>query len=147
MKMFLLAATTLATTAFAQQDWVQISTTTKNKFEVRAGSFERSVTTRTGEPIALFIVRISPQGGGRIEFEKNYVKLSDCRTGYGKLVATDLNGRAMYENDFIFGGGTPASTIAQTLCELAEVTKPSDIAPADVTPSVPIAPAGPAQRF
>jgi hypothetical protein len=119
-------------TALAQDTWVPVSSTLTHVFEVRAGSFEFAVIERTNEPIAAIIVRARELSSSKLQFEKNYVRLSDCRAGFGKLVATDLNGRAKYDNDFIFDGGNVSSTIAETLCALAAAyskTQPGNITP------------------
>lgn len=128
-----LGGLSLATTiVFAQGSWVQVSRSSTQVWEARAGSFEYSLTESTREPIVAMVVRVRDINGGRVEFERNYVRLSHCRAGFGKLVATDLNGRAKYDNDFILDGGNVASSIAETLCALARTnpaTQPSDMTP------------------
>lgn len=103
----------------AAEPWIKVSESKETVFDVKAGSLERTVTDRTNEPIIAFLVRAKDKKSGTTEFEKNYVKLSDCKAGYGKLVTTDLNGKAKYSSDFVLDGGNVASTLAETLCSLA----------------------------
>ena len=60
----------------------------------------REIAKATSRFVVL-TVRERDLGNGQIQFRKNYVRLSDCRAGYGSLATTDLNGRVLYQNDFI----------------------------------------------
>ena len=113
----------------AAESWVKVSESKETVYDVKAGSLERTATDRGNEPIIAFLVRSKDKKSGTTEFEKNYVKLSDCKVGYGKLVTTDLNGKAKYSSDFVLDGGNVASTLAGTLCSLAVYKDPE--APAD----------------
>jgi hypothetical protein len=116
----------------AQDTWIPVSSSSTYIYEARAGSLEFLITERTKEPVVAMIVRSRQIKGNRVEFEKNYVKLSDCVAGYGKLVTTELSGRAKFDNDFITDGGNVASRIAETLCALAENDprgRPSNLTP------------------
>ena len=131
----------LATSSALAQDqgWVLLSQTESLTYEGRAGSFERSLTSNTNEPVGAIIVRVRNKSTNRIVFEKNYVTLSDCTRGYGKLVTTELNGRALYQTDFIVDGGTVASTLAATICSLATPASSQDLIPSPATPAGPAA--------
>jgi len=118
--------------ALAQENWVIVSRSKTMTFEARAGSLEQTLTEGTREPIVTLIFRVRNSAKATVEFEKNYVRLADCRAGFGKLVTTDLNGLAKYDSEFMFDGGNVASTIAQTLCALANISpesRPSNITP------------------
>lgn len=105
--------------AFAQE-WVTISRPRGGgQYDVRVGSFKFDYTDDTGERVAAVVVRHITANGRDVEFEQNYVKLTDCVKTWGKLVTTNLTGKALYSNDFIFGGGNSASTIAEFICSLA----------------------------
>lgn len=122
----------VASSVLAQENWILISRSKTTTYEARVGSLEHTLTEVGREPIVALIFRVRDSAKAAVEFEKNYVRLSDCRAGFGKLVTTDLNGRAKYDNDFVFEGGNVASTIAQTLCGLANInldTKPGNINP------------------
>jgi len=119
----------VATNVVAADSWIKVSESKETVFDVKAGSLERTVTDRSNEPIIAFLVRAKDKKSGTTEFEKNYVKLSDCKVGYGKLVTTDLNGKAKYSSDFVLEGGNVASTLAGTLCSLATYKDPEG--PAD----------------
>jgi hypothetical protein len=119
-------------TVLAQDTWIPVSTSLTHVFEARSGSFEVTAIERTGEPIAAIVVRSRELNGSKIQFAMNYVRLSDCRAGFGKLVVTDFNGRIKYDNDFILDGGNVSSGIAEVLCALAATdtkTQPTNIAP------------------
>ena len=122
----LLAATHGATAADA---WVPVSESNDMLYEMKSGSVERGTTERSNEPIIAFLVRSRDKKSTSTQFEKNYVKLADCKLGYGKLVTTDLDGKARYSSDFVLDGGNIASTLAGTLCALA--ARPDADEPAD----------------
>lgn len=129
-----LGAFGIAFTSLVQaQDWVPLSQGGGNSYDVKAGSVEYTLTEGGREPIVAFIVRVRNASKATVEFEKNYVRLSHCEQGFGKLVTTDLNGRAKYDNDFILNGGNIASTIAEMLCSIAK--KDDANRPANVSPS------------
>lgn len=108
-----------AVAAFADE-WVVLSRPkTGGHYDVRIGSFELGYTGTAQEPIAQIVLRYVAADGSAVQFERNYVRLTDCTNGWGKLVTTNLRGKVLYENDFMIGGGNSASTIAETLCKLA----------------------------
>ena len=104
-----------AVVAFAQ-DWVLLDSTDDTTYEARVGSFRIERTT-LNRPVAVLTLRLSRAGAAA--FEDNYVSLEDCARGMGRLVTTDMAGRYRYGNDFVFGGRTIASNIAETICGLA----------------------------
>jgi hypothetical protein len=55
-----------------------------------------------------------------ISFEKDYVKTSECKTGIGKVVTTDLQGHVKYSSDFVFSGGNIASVLAEFICAVGK---------------------------
>jgi hypothetical protein len=118
--------------AQAQDNWVLISRAKTVVYEARVGSFERTLTEGTHEPLVTLTFRVRDSRNARIDFEKNYVRLADCEAGFGKLVTTDLNGRAKYDSDFVTDGGNVASTIADTLCQLARGD--TRVQPSNITP-------------
>lgn len=69
-----------------------------------------------GEPIAMATFRI--HSGKNIMYERRYVKISDCIRGQGNLVAVDLNGVYLFENQFILDGQdtTVKDAIATRIC-------------------------------
>ena len=110
-----------AVTATAQEHWTALTWSRTTTWEAKPGSLERSVTERSGEPVAVITLRVRDRWTSRITFEKNFVRLADCAAGEGKLVTTDLDGRFKYQNDFKLNGGkTIASGLAAAICALAE---------------------------
>ena len=109
-----------ASNASAQQsEWVQISKNRETVWEGRVGTFSLGKND-AGEPMAWLMIRARDLNGARITFERDYVTLQDCVVGYGKLVTLDLRGRYLYDNDFVFGGGSVGARIAETICGMAQ---------------------------
>jgi hypothetical protein len=108
----------LSGNAFAQE-WTVISRSDTRTYEVRNGSLDIGHTQASREPVASIIVRARDERTRSVDFEMNYVRLTACVEGFGKLVTTDLNGTALYSNDFVLGGGNVASTIAGVICGAA----------------------------
>ena len=104
-----------ATDASAGNNWVLITSSDTKTYEARVGSLG-SVYTVLGEPAAIFLMRVFEIATGKITFVRHYVRIADCRAGFGKLGEADLSGRVTYEVEFVFDGGNVASTIAQTIC-------------------------------
>jgi hypothetical protein len=111
----------LATTpAIADDNWTLISKSDSKTYEARIGSL-RPIFTASGEPAAIILLRVVDIATKTIRFVKHYVRIADCRLGYGKIGEADLSGRPISENQFVFDGGNVASTIAQTICMGAEL--------------------------
>jgi hypothetical protein len=119
----LFGVTTLVTTmvcgaaAGAEETWIPLSSTVQGHYERRAGSF-RFTTTIHKQEAALIELRTLGTAARPSALEFAYVLLSHCEKGRGKLVATDLNGQFLYENDFDFEGADAASVIGQAICTL-----------------------------
>jgi hypothetical protein len=122
----------LAPTVTHAQEWVPLADANNVFYEGRAGSIEYSVTEVTSEPIVTFMLRVrdARQTPPLIKFEKNYIRLSDCQAGYGKIVTTDLNGRALYSNDFVLKGGSIAAALADVACGVANSQRGENVRPA-----------------
>ena len=69
----------------------------------------------------MLLFRVSELAARKITFARYYVRIADCRAGFGKLGATDLSGHATYDAEFVFDGGNVASVIAQTICVGADL--------------------------
>lgn len=106
----------LATTdAISADYWVLITSSDTKTYEARTGSLG-PVYTESGEPAVILLIRVLEIATRKITFVRHYVRIADCRAGFGKLGEADLNGRSIYEAEFVFEGGNVASTIAQTIC-------------------------------
>lgn len=104
----------IAITATAA-DWLPLSSTDDLIFEGRAGSREFS-TTRGGNQIVIASGRVINKKTQKITFEKWYVGVDECRTGYGKIVTLNMDGSFSFENNFVLKGGSVASILADVLC-------------------------------
>ena len=115
---FLFAAMTFVSTLTnAQQEWYEVASTDETFWEVQGGSFEE-VRTKGGDPIAVVVSRATTRATKRIDLRKSYVPLASCEKKMGKVVTLDLDGKFRYENDFVVGGGTVASAIAEFICDI-----------------------------
>ena len=107
----------VSTPTNAQQEWYEVASTDETFWEVQGGSFEE-VKTKGGDPIAVVVSRATTRSTKRIDLRKSYVPLASCRNKMGKIVTLDLDGNFRYENDFVVGGGTVASAIAEFICDV-----------------------------
>lgn len=103
--------------AKAQQGWHEVAATDSISWEIQSGSYEET-QTKGGEPIAVVISRSTTKANKRIDLEKKYVSLANCRNGMGKIVTLNVSGKYEYENDFVIGGGTVATAIAEFICSV-----------------------------
>ncbi len=98
----------------AAEKWVEVSSGKNVTYKVRVGSV-RVDKNKAGRPIVVGLFSETKDSGG-VVIEQNYVTLSDCAGGFGKLVTLDTSGSVRYETDFAFGAAQVASTIAELLC-------------------------------
>lgn len=127
---FALLALTTAMPAIADE-WVMVSRTNIFTYEARVGSLERTHTADNQQPVVVLTFRETELAKQLVKFEKNYVSVAHCQAGQGKLVTTQMDGQVLYDNDFIFDGGSVASTIARTISMVAFPTpRPGNLGPA-----------------
>ncbi|MDM1715571.1 hypothetical protein [Thiopseudomonas alkaliphila] len=107
--------------ALAQSDWINIASLPgdSKKLDVQPGSFEFS-KTKGGTPIAVVVGKITDTKSANISLYKWYVSLEDCQRKMGKVVSLNVNGEFAFENDFVFGSGSIATVMAETICGVAE---------------------------
>ena len=105
--------------AIASDEWADISETDGAIFGVKIDSFVHT-TNKGGERIGTILGRSYSKRSKTIIVEKWYVSLSDCATGYGKLVSLELDGSYKNEDSFVRGDGSAAATIALFICNVSE---------------------------
>lgn len=107
-----------ASSSFGQPSpWVTVVTAENNvTYEFKTGSFELS-KNGAGETIGAVISRTTMPDRS-IRLNKKYVRTTECEAGQGKIVTLNLSGEFAYDNDFLFQGGTIASSLAEMLCVL-----------------------------
>jgi len=103
------------TDAIAGDNWIFITSSDTKTYEARVGSLQ-PVFTESGEPAAILLIRVFEIATKKLSFVRHYVRIADCRAGFGKLGEADLSGHATYEAEFVFDGGNVASKIAETIC-------------------------------
>ena len=79
------------------------------------GSYELSAN-KSGEQVAVITAKSNDNKGGRIHLHKKYVRTKDCIAEQGKIVSLTMDGEFAYENEFVFGAGSIATSIAETIC-------------------------------
>jgi len=114
MKPLILALSFFATacaTAQTPQQWVTIAANSGTFYEAKVGSFEEA------DGLAGMLLRVRQPNGQNI-FERDWVLVEDCRRGYGSLGTSDIRGNLQYKTDWVNGGGTVATRIANVICAL-----------------------------
>ena len=113
-------ALSISAFAYAQTDWITIAATDDGmKWDVQPGSLEFSKTVG-GTSIAVVIGKVSDAKTGKINLYKWYVSANDCQTKMGKVVSLGISGEYIFENDFVFGSGNVASSMAEAICNAAD---------------------------
>jgi hypothetical protein len=117
------------TTAGSSSLWIQIAESADSEATVQArrNSFEIA-KNQSGVPIATITVQITLRSTSRLEYLKYYVTTADCSAGEGKLVAVSTTGAYKFENDFVSGGASVGSNIADIICGLYKGTLAKDAA-------------------
>lgn len=106
--------------ASAKTNWISLASSDDgSKWEAKPGSFEFS-KNRSDVVIAMLAGRVVGAKHATIELHKWYVSAADCDNKMGRLVTLSVSGEYQYENDFIFEGGSVASSIAEFICTVAD---------------------------
>jgi len=109
--------------SFSQSDWINISTSKDDTtWDIKPGSFEFS-KTKAGVPIALVVGRTKNPDTSQISLYKWYVTINDCKKQMGSIVSLNIDGTYFHENEFVFGSGNIASSLAETICSVAEYSE------------------------
>ena len=98
--------------------WIRVAETDDSMWHVQPGSLTFN-KNKGGTAIALVVGKITNRRSRQIELYKWYVAGADCRRKMGKVVALNINDSFQFENDFVFGSGNVASTLAETICGAA----------------------------
>lgn len=106
-------------------DWLEVGNTDALLWQARTGSGVMS-KNRGGKPLVVAAGRIYDKSAKSYNFVKWYVTLDHCAAGSGKLVTLNNDSEFKYENDFVFKGGSVASSIAETLCGVATSIRQED---------------------
>ena len=117
MKSLILILAFFSASAFSQNAWFDYSESENWKYQVKAGSFEK---TKDGGSILL---RTTHKTNATTNFYTASIKTSDCKKGIGKTTWRKLNGEIYQEYDFVSEGGTIASYIGDGICSLILDTK------------------------
>lgn len=112
----------IASIACAEAMWIDSAESSAHKYSIKGGSF--NVTKdKSGAAVAVVTGRSEAKLTNTIKVEKWYVRIADCKKEEGKLITTDLSGKFVSENDFVFGAGSVASAHAETICAGYEILK------------------------
>ena len=113
----LLVSAFASQTALAQTDWVKVSSSKSSGtvWEGKPSSLEYS-KTKAGVPIIVVVGRKSNTSKQEVSLQKWYVTADDCKNKKGKVVTLKITGEFDYETDFVFGGDTVATSLAEFVC-------------------------------
>jgi hypothetical protein len=111
----LLLGAVVSISANAQEDWLNVASTDKAKWDIKAGSLEES-KTKGGIQIAVVIGRVTNSPDNQIDLYKWYVSYEDCGRRMGKFVSLGIDGSYKFENEFVVGSGNVASVVAASIC-------------------------------
>ncbi len=109
----------ISTSAAAQTAWINIAKSNEGIWDAQPGSLEFS-KTKGDIFIAVVVGRITDPKTSKISLYKWYVSASDCKAKMGKVVTLDISGEYKFENDFVFGSGSIATSMAELICGAAD---------------------------
>lgn len=98
--------------------WVYLAESDNVFVEAKAGSYEET-KTKSGKKIAAIIVQYDKRKTKSISLMKQYVSLSDCKKGSGKLVSLNMSGVFEFEVDIVIDGSSIGSATASAICRIA----------------------------
>ncbi|WP_337179048.1 hypothetical protein [Hydrogenophaga borbori] len=105
-----------STSAFAQE-WIEMTSSDSDVYSAKQGSFEVG-KNKGGETIAVVIGSTYTKASRSYNYGKWYVTGKDCQAGMGTLVSLSTKGEFKFETEFVSGGNSVASGIADTICSL-----------------------------
>lgn len=108
-----------STAAYSVEGWVDLIDDKEEKiWSVKKGSFSFS-RTKEDKPMAMVIGRSRDINTKKVDFYRWYVTANDCYADLGELVVLDLQGDVIIKIDFVIGGGSVSSLIAEFICKVA----------------------------
>lgn len=115
--LFSIAGILISTNLIAQDGWTVIAATTGNKYVISGLNKSYTLgTNKKGEEIAVITTKSNDKVDNKVTLNKKYVRTRDCIYKQGKIVTLTMDGEFSYENDFIFGAGSIATSIAELIC-------------------------------
>ncbi|MGE8318341.1 MAG: hypothetical protein ACN6O3_06300 [Comamonas sp.] len=102
--------------------WMDITESKDSLYSYRMGSFD-SATTKGGKNVSSIVVQIKNKKENSASYQKYYVSNEHCDLGMGKLIALDMNGEFIYENDFVSSGNSVSSGISDFICAFYKLNK------------------------
>jgi len=118
----LLVAACSSVVAADDDEWIEYATTPTDKFYLKKGTGE-VINNKSGEEVFMAIHKNLDMKKKEISFRKVYVRQKDCESGAGKVVFLYVGGNFDDEVDFVLGGGSVGSTLAEYLCSTYESVK------------------------
>lgn len=107
--------------------WFYITESDKSVYEGKNGTFE-IVNTKGGKRVASLLTEIRGiNGNNKVSHYERYVPVTDCRKGYGTVVALGLDGAYVFESDWVADGSNVASGLADEICSLLKYVESKEI--------------------
>ena len=96
--------------------WWKVAATMdgKTSYEVKTGSL---ITTKRGA--AIVTTRVIDQDTTHVSFYLMGLRLQSCAEEMGQLTVFDLKGNKLSSMDFVLGGGSITSGMAEAICGMA----------------------------
>ena len=131
----LIAAIAVTSALAVDFTWVEIahSDDGANRFSVAR---EKTSISKNNDNEQIVVTLGKSVMGDKINTFQWYVRISDCRRGYGNVVFTNLNGDWLANGEFANGNETMITAVANGLCDWA-----LNVALKPAKPAKPIKPA------
>ena len=96
--------------------WWKVAATMDGKttYDIKTGSL---ITTPKGA--AIVTTRVVDEDTHVIKFHLMGLRLQSCAEQQGQLTVFDLNGNKIVSMDFVLGGGSITSAVAEGICDMA----------------------------
>lgn len=98
-----------------EDKWPTLAETNSDLWQIQPGSLE-TTKNKGGTQIIVTTGKITNKISRQITLRRFYVSIGDCRRKQGKLVSLSIENEYQYENEFLMGSGSVASTLAEGIC-------------------------------
>ena len=107
--------------------WWKVAATMdgKTSYDIKTGSL---ITTPKGA--AIVTTRVVDEDTHEIKFHLMGLRLQSCAEQQGQLTVFDLSGNKIVSMDFVLGGGSITSAVAEAICGMARSRTTHTRAPA-----------------
>lgn len=112
----LVAALVVPSSSFSADEWINPSKS--RAVQVKSGSLSKE-TSNSGKTYWSVIARWSTKDDKGYKFFIESVSDEDCKKGYGARITKELSGKIFSTYEFVKGGGTVGSNLADFICDVS----------------------------